>query len=278
MRNARLALLVLIVGALTLPGIAAEPAAETDPVKLAPEIYKVTLDNDRVRVLEIHLPAGTKTPMHSHPDYLAVTINAGKVRFTQADGTSKEVEFKLGDTFFAKAETHAAENIGNSELHALNIELKQPLGLAGGMMEAMEGAMAAGAQMGQHVMVTPEAMQWGAAPPGLPAGAQMMVLDGNPAKPGPFTLRSKMPAGYTIPPHWHPADEHVTIISGSMSFGQGETLDRDKAKKLSAGGYTMMPARMKHYAFCDEETVLQLHGIGPWGITYVNPADDPRRK
>jgi len=129
---------------------------------------------------------------------------------------------------------------------------------------------------GTHVMYTPAELKWGDAPPGLPKGARATVLEGDPSKAGPFTIRVEMPPNYKVMPHWHPAIEHVTVLSGELSLGNGEKFDLSSAKKLGVGGFAVMPIKHVHYAFSSGKTVIQLHGIGPWGITYVNPADDPR--
>lgn len=129
----------------------------------------------------------------------------------------------------------------------------------------------------QHVAFSPEDLKWGDAPPALPSGAKLAVLEGNPSEKGPFCIRLQMPAGYRIPPHTHPTTEHVTVISGSPSFGMGPKFDEAAGKQLSAGGYIVMPAGMQHYAWsASGEAVVQVHGTGPFQITYVNPADDPR--
>lgn len=123
---------------------------------------------------------------------------------------------------------------------------------------------------------TPEQMKWQPAPNALPKGAEATLLEGDPTKEGPFTLRLKMPAKYTIPPHWHPAIEHVTIISGELDMGMGGKFDMKAMKKLPVGSFFYMPAQMYHFVYAPTPTVVQLHGIGPWGITYVDPKDDPR--
>jgi quercetin dioxygenase-like cupin family protein len=139
------------------------------------------------------------------------------------------------------------------------------------------GAMAPAAAQSGHVMAAPESLAWGPGPASLPAGAQAAVLEGDPAKPGAFTLRIKMPDGYTIAPHWHPADEHVTVIQGTFVMGLGETIDRANGHALAAGAFAMMPTGTRHFAWTKGETIIQLHGTGPWGITYVNSSDDPRQ-
>src|SRR5712692_7333663 len=130
----------------------------------------------------------------------------------------------------------------------------------------------------EHVMVTPNGLDWVDAPPSVPPGAKLAILEGDPTKPGLFTMRIKFPAGYKIPPHWHPAVEHATVISGALNIGIGDKFDPAKAKELPAGSFSMMPAKTHHFAWVKEETVIQVHGIGPWGINYVNPSDDPRNK
>lgn len=127
-----------------------------------------------------------------------------------------------------------------------------------------------------HKVVPVEEIEFKPGPATLPAGAQFAVLHGNPAEPGPFVMRLKFPAGYKIPPHTHPEEEHVTVISGGFGMGAGEVHDTSKAPILSPGSFVQLPVGMAHFAWTEEETVVQINAIGPFGITYVNPADDPR--
>jgi quercetin dioxygenase-like cupin family protein len=122
----------------------------------------------------------------------------------------------------------------------------------------------------------PPAPSWGPAPPFLPAGARIAVLAGDPGSTGVYTIRLEFPAGYVVPPHAHPTDESVTVISGSMRLGMGDTVDLDKAMRLTVGGFITAPATMNHFAVAIEKSVVQIHGEGPFAITYVNPNDDPR--
>ena len=144
-------------------------------------------------------------------------------------------------------------------------------------------AMLAGAQdkpaasASSHVVMDAPEMQWGDAPPVLNKGAQLAVLSGNPGAQGPFVIRLKMPAGYKIAPHWHPTDEHVTVISGTFSLGMGETFDANAAKTLAPGGYALLPAEMRHFAWTKDGATVQVHGMGPFVLNYVNPADDPSK-
>jgi len=122
----------------------------------------------------------------------------------------------------------------------------------------------------------PTTIEWRQGPAALPAGAKMAALVGDPTKEGPFVVRFQFPAGYHIAPHTHPKMERVTVISGTLYLASGEALDRNSAKSLPAGSFGFWPAGMKHTAWSEGETIIQLHGIGPWQINYVNPADDPR--
>ncbi|MBX3561848.1 MAG: cupin domain-containing protein [Sphingomonas sp.] len=114
-------------------------------------------------------------------------------------------------------------------------------------------------------------------PPSLPPGPRVSVLYGNPGAPEMFVLRMKLPAGYRLPPHRHERHEIVTVISGTFHLGLGEDGDRARTTPLAAGGFFAVPPGMAHYGYTDEETVIQLNTIGPGGIAYVDPADDPRR-
>ena len=122
----------------------------------------------------------------------------------------------------------------------------------------------------------PTTIEWKAGPAALPPGAKMAVLEGDPTKEGPFVVRFQFPNGYHVAPHTHPKTERVTVISGALYLATGEALDRNSAKKLPAGSFGYWPAGMKHAGWSEGETIIQLHGIGPWQINYVNPADDPR--
>lgn len=128
-----------------------------------------------------------------------------------------------------------------------------------------------------HAAVQPDDLKW-TAPAAYAPGAQLAVVAGDPAKEGMYVVRLKVPAGFQIAAHTHPNDENVTVLSGTFNIGTGEKLDTSKGTMLKAGGYSFVAKGMPHYAWFTEETVLQLHGMGPQGVTYVNPADDPRKK
>src|SRR6266542_6490701 len=138
---------------------------------------------------------------------------------------------------------------------------------------------ASAAQEDGHIMVTPDQVKWGPAPPSLPPGSQLAVLEGDPSKAGvSFTIRARMPDGYKIPPHWHPNDENVTVVQGMLMIGMGDKFDESAGSELPTGSYALMPKSVRHFAWAKGETIIDVYGIGPFAITYVNPSDDPRRK
>ncbi len=128
----------------------------------------------------------------------------------------------------------------------------------------------------KHVMITPFDLQWGDPPPSIPPGAKLAVLYGDPSKAGPFVIRVKSPDGYKIPAHWHPTGEYITVLSGTFYMGTGDKLDEAKGAALPAGGFSAMPAKMRHFVWSKGESEIEIHSMGPFQITYVNPADDPR--
>jgi quercetin dioxygenase-like cupin family protein len=128
-----------------------------------------------------------------------------------------------------------------------------------------------------HIAVSADQLKWGPAPPAFPKGAEISVLAGDPTKEGLYVIRLKLPAGYKVPPHTHPNDENVSVITGTFNIGMGSTFDEKNGKALKAGGFVHMPKGMQHFAWFTEETIIQQHGMGPQGIIYVNPADDPRK-
>jgi len=129
-----------------------------------------------------------------------------------------------------------------------------------------------------HIMLNQMDLKWGDGPPGLPKGIKMSVLEGDPSKEGLFTLRAMFPANYKISPHWHPTTEHVTVVEGTLYMGMGEKFDESKATMLQQGGFAAMPEKTAHFAFTKDKCVIQVHAMGPFAITYINPADDPRGK
>jgi hypothetical protein len=139
------------------------------------------------------------------------------------------------------------------------------------------GVPASWAESTHHIMVTPDELKWADAP-SLPPGAKVTVIEGPLNEAVPITFRVKFPADYKLPAHWHPGIEHVTVISGTFNMGPGDKLDPSKTNPLSAGSVAIMQPKTNHFAWTKEETIVQVHGVGPWAINYVNPTDDPRKK
>jgi len=137
---------------------------------------------------------------------------------------------------------------------------------------------AAPAAASSHVMLMASDTQWGDAPPALERGAQAAVFAGNPATPGAlFVLRLKMPPGYRVARHWHPSDEHVTVIEGDLTLSMGDGTDHHTAT-FGPGDYVLLPAHMHHMASTQGGMVVQVHGKGPFELHYVDPKDDPRKR
>jgi quercetin dioxygenase-like cupin family protein len=127
-------------------------------------------------------------------------------------------------------------------------------------------------------LTTPDQVTWGEAPPALPRGAQAAILYGDPAaKSGSFTVRLKMPDGYKVMPHTHPTAEYVTVLSGALRVGMSRDWQESSMKELAAGGFAHMPANTAHYVQAHGATEIQVSGQAPFLITYINPADDPRK-
>jgi mannose-6-phosphate isomerase-like protein (cupin superfamily) len=127
-----------------------------------------------------------------------------------------------------------------------------------------------------HAAVRPSDIAWKPLRP----GAEIAVVSGDPDKAGsPFVMRMRYQGVVRVPPHWHPTDEHITVLSGTFMMGMGERFDESSATELTAGAYAQVPAKMAHYAWSKGDTVVQVHGIGPFAINYVTPraADRGRR-
>ena len=126
-----------------------------------------------------------------------------------------------------------------------------------------------------HVMLTPDMLDWGPIA-SMAAPAQIAVIEGKLAEAQPFTFRLMLPAGYEILPHVHPEYERVTVISGTLHFAHGDVFDRAATTALPAGSVAIMAPGEPMFGYASEDTVIQLHGTGPWGIKYVREEDDPR--
>jgi len=141
---------------------------------------------------------------------------------------------------------------------------------------AIAASFAASA-LADNAIINTKDIKWGDAPPVLPKGAKVAVLNGDPFKPGAYVLRLQMPANYRIPPHWHSQAEHLTVISGTLNIGLGDKVDDPHAHALKAGGYHFLPGKTNHYAFTKAATVVQVSGDGPFDINYLKASDDPSK-
>ena len=147
------------------------------------------------------------------------------------------------------------------------------LAFAAGTVAAQEATTTAA-----HTFVKPVDIKFGDAPPVFAKGMRFAVISGDPSKEGLYVVRIKLPAGYKIMPHWHPTDENVTVLSGIFAVGMGDKFDVKTMTKLPIGGFAQLPANMHHYAMATTATTIQVHGMGPFALTYVNPEDDPSAK
>jgi quercetin dioxygenase-like cupin family protein len=127
-----------------------------------------------------------------------------------------------------------------------------------------------------HTMFNADELEWEPIA-SMPPGAMMAVIEGDLSEQEPFTFRLHLPADYELAPHTHPAHERLTVISGTIHFGHGREFDRERTMELQPGGMALMAPGEPMFGYTEEETVIQLHGTGPWGIEYVNPEDDPRK-
>jgi hypothetical protein len=130
----------------------------------------------------------------------------------------------------------------------------------------------------KHVF-TPESVPYGPPPAFIAPGAQFAVLEGNPgASTGDYTIRLRMPAGYRIAPHWHPLRENVTVLSGTLKVGMGDSFEESKMGAFPAGSFAFLDPNMHHYVMASGEVVVQVHGAAPLQFNYINPNDDPSPK
>lgn len=129
-----------------------------------------------------------------------------------------------------------------------------------------------------HVVVPATSMTWTDGPPSLPTGMKIAVVSGDPSKAAPFVIRAQVPAGYKVPPHWHPGDENLTILSGTVAIGMGDAWDESKMQSVGPGSYIGLPAQMHHMFLAKTAATFQIHGMGPFVVNYVNAADDPSKK
>lgn len=129
----------------------------------------------------------------------------------------------------------------------------------------------------QPHFVSAATLNWSEAPAMFPKGANAALVSGNPETDGLYVVRLQFPANYKIPAHRHPLAEYITVLMGSFHIGMGDKLDMSKSTEVAPGGFVEVPADMNHYAWTTEQTVIQVHGQGPFEITYSDPANDPSK-
>ncbi len=150
-------------------------------------------------------------------------------------------------------------------------------GAAAMVAVACGSVMAAEMPAGMVLLKDDAAANWGPPPASLPKGLMFSVIAGNPDKPGPFTLRIKMPANFVIAPHTHATSENLTVLSGSIVHDMGNTMVRNRGKTLDTAGFVFLPGNTPHSLWTNGQAAeIQVTGTGPFGLHYINPSDDPR--
>ncbi|HVI27041.1 cupin domain-containing protein [Hansschlegelia sp.] len=159
--------------------------------------------------------------------------------------------------------------------------IRQDLRLAALAVAGCLSTAALAEEPGHKQMITIQdaaAVQRKPAPAALPKGIEISVIMGDPAKPGPFALRLRIPPKTIIAPHTHATDETVTLLAGALVHDMGETMVESRGEPFGEGGFLYLPANMPHSLWTkDQPAVIQVNGSGPFGLNYVNPADDPSR-
>jgi quercetin dioxygenase-like cupin family protein len=217
-------------------------------------------------MLAITIAPGGSSGRHTHPGDCYGTVVEGAVELRVEGREPRRVS--PGEAWHnPRGVVHELRNVGDGPLRVVNtllVDKGKPR-----MQPVQHG----------HLMIAPAQLAWTDNPPALMPGAKIAVIQGDPSKAGPYAYRLKLPADYRVMPHRHPADEHLTVLSGTFYLAVGERFAPDQdGRGYPAGGFLVMPAGTAHYAWTNEETIVQVHGVGPSGITYVNPADDPRKK
>lgn len=233
----------------------------------APELQavrRVLLENAEVVVIETTYPQGGSVPMHAHRfPHVAYVIEGGTVQTTAPDGSVGALELRPGQTLWRDAQSHSTRNIGSTSVRIVEIEIKHAaMGIAGERTP---------------LAVTQSDLEWNPDPLDPTRSAALLV--GDPVKPGPYTLRGRMGAGYALGLHLHPGeDEHLTVLSGTLHWSTGAAGSGAPEHALPAGSYVLFPAGTPHRLWTTQETVIQMTGVGPRTYVYLNPEEDPRAR
>ena len=223
------------------------------------------LDNDEVLAVATAYAPGASAPTHTHRfPSLVYVIDGGTLETTGADGTVTRYDMHAGETLWSPAgHTHAARNAGLTPVRIVEVEVKH-------------GKPAMATEQ-KHLVRTPTELEW--VPDAHDPRRAAAVLIGDPALPGPFTVRYRAPAGYEMGLHFHPNDdEQLTVISGAIMWSAGAAGSGAPEHALTAGGFAMVRAGTPHRIVAVEDAVLQMSGTGPHTYVYVNAADDPRSR
>ena len=155
--------------------------------------------------------------------------------------------------------------------------MKVPRIIATAFAQSVSAAALAQTEPPGLVQIVPDQIKWSPSP-SIPKGGQVAVVYGDPRKAAPYITRVKRPADYRILPHTHPEERVYTVISGTFYIGFGEKFDPMELKAFSAGSAFVVPANASHFHWMKSgEAVVQISGVGPSGIEYVDHADDPRQ-
>lgn len=223
---------------------------------------RVLLENAEVVAIETTYPQGTSVPMHEHRSpHVVYVVAGGTVETTAQDGNVITVPLRPGQTLWRDAQSHSTRNIGPTQVRILEVEIKH----------------AATKLAGERTprVITQAGLEW--LPDPLDPTRSIALLVGDPATPGPYTVRLLLGAGYTLGVHQHPdEDEHLTVLSGTLYWSMGEAGSGAPEHALQAGGYVAFPAGTPHRLWTTEETVLQMSGVGPRTYVYLKPEEDPR--
>jgi ChrR-like protein with cupin domain len=194
------------------------------------------------------------------------------MRATETSTVTRESRLAQSDFAAVKTKQRAKRTNGSDLFIGYRFMKQSSIALAFALV-AVFAATAHAAEQG--VLVNAGDLKWGDAPPVLPKGAKVAVLNGDPFKPGQYTLRLSLPANYSLPPHWHTATENLTIVSGTFYIGMGDKAVAKDVHELKSGGYHYLPAKQHHYAFTKSATVVQVSGEGPFDINYIDSKDNP---
>src|SRR5512139_720189 len=233
-----------------------------DPAPEPQAVRRVLLENAEAVVIETTYPQGGSVPMHAHRfPHVIYVIEGGTVQTTAPDGSVQTFETRPGQVLWRDAQSHGTRNVGSTTVRIVEIEIKHAaMKLAGERTPRM---------------VTQAGLEW--IPDPLDPARSTALLVGDPADPGPYTVRLRLGPGYDLGVHQHPdEDEHLTVLSGTLYWSTGEAGSGAPEHALPAGGYVAFPAGTPHRLWTAEETVLQMTGVGPRTYVYLNPQEDPR--